>query len=351
MKVAVVYNRDKKGIINVFGIQNREWYPEETIQKVMTALEKGGHTVELIIADRFLLSRLNKFLPKLSKRRANGIVFNLALGIQGKCRYTHVPAILEVGGIPYTGSSPLGHILALDKVVAKQIFMASGIPTPGYRVFTSSAQRAPELNFPLIVKPRGEAASLGVKIVRDEAALQDAVENVVTEYGQSALVEEFIEGREVNVGILGNHPPKALPVLELIMPENEESIYSTDYKFPKSIRNKVKKVCPAHLPKETAAYIQEIAVQAFNLLNVYDYGRVDIRLDKYNRPFVLEMNSMASINPASSFVHCAQKGGLSYDKLMNRIIDVTQERYAKDEPDFFGSNQQNSSETGKQSDR
>ena len=86
MKVAVVYNRDKKGIINVFGIQNREWYPEETIQKVASALEKGGHTVELIVADRFLLSRLNKFLPKLSKRRANGIVFNLALGIQGAGR-------------------------------------------------------------------------------------------------------------------------------------------------------------------------------------------------------------------------------------------------------------------------
>ncbi len=342
MKVAVVYNRDKKGIINVFGIQNREWYPEETIQKVASALEKGGHTVELIVADRFLLTKLNKFLPKLSKRRANGIVLNLALGIQGKCRYTHVPAILEVGGIPYTGSSPLGHILALDKVVAKQIFMTSGIPTPSYRVFTHSDQRAPELNFPLIVKPRGEAASFGVKIVRDEAALQDAVEDIVTEYGQSALVEEFIEGREVNVGILGNYPPKALPVLELIMPENEESVYSNDYKFPKSIRNKVKKVCPALLPTETAAYIQEIAVQAFNVLNVYDFGRVDIRLDKYNRPFVLEMNSMASINPASSFVYSGQKAGMSYGKLINQIIDVAHERYAKDEPDFFKSNDQTS---------
>jgi D-alanine-D-alanine ligase len=294
------------------------------------------------VADRFLLTKLNKFLPKLSKRRANGIVFNLALGIQGKCRYTHVPAILEVGGIPYTGSSPLGHILALDKVVAKQIFMASGIPTPNYRVFTSPDQRPPELQFPLIVKPRGEAASFGVKIVRDETALQDAVKNIVTEYGQSALVEEFIEGREVNVGILGNYPPKALPVLELMMPENEESVYSRDFKFPKSVRNKVKKVCPAPLPKETAAYIQEIAVQAFNVLNVYDFGRVDIRLDKFNRPFVLEMNSMASINPASSFVYAAQKAGISYGKLINSIVDTAHERYAKDEPDFFKSNNQTS---------
>ena len=86
MKVAVVFNRDRKGTINVFGMQNKEWYPETTIQKVIHALEKGGHTVEVIPADRFLLAKLNQFLPKLSKRRPNGIVLNLALGVQGKCR-------------------------------------------------------------------------------------------------------------------------------------------------------------------------------------------------------------------------------------------------------------------------
>ena len=335
MKVAVVYNRDKKGIINVFGIQNREWYPEETIRKVVQALKNVVHQVELIQADRFLLSRLNKFLPKLSKRRSNGIVLNLALGIQGKCRYTHVPAILEIAGIPYTGSSPLGHVLALDKVVAKQILMASGIPTPNYRVFTDPSQTAPQLQFPIIVKPRGEAASFGVRIVHDEKSLREAVTHIMDNYRQPVLAEEFIEGREVNVSILGNHPPESLPVLELKFSEVDDSIHSNEGKFTKVTHKKVAKVCPADLPPETNAFIQKVAIQTYEILKIYDYGRVDIRLDKYNQPYVLEMNSMASINPTSSFVCSARKAGYRYDQLINKIINVALERYALEEPEFF----------------
>jgi D-alanine-D-alanine ligase len=338
MRVAVVYNKDKKGTINVFGLQNREWYPEETIQKVVNALESGGHRVELIQADRFLLAKLKKFLPKLSKRRPNGIVLNMALGVQGKCRYTHVPAILEVAGIPYTGSSPMGHALAQDKVIAKQIFMSSNLPTPNYRVFLSPRLDPPSLKFPVIVKPRGEAASFGLKIVNDDKTLQEAVAELLSEYKQPTLAEEFIEGREVNVAVLGNYPPQALPVLELVMDDGPRAIYSYETKFKKASGKKVKKICPAKLPPESAAYIQKLAVQAFQVLNVYDYGRVDFRLDQYNQPFILEMNSMASVNPNSSFVTAARKAGLSYDQLINKIIDVAVERYSNEEPDFFRSN-------------
>ena len=338
MRVAVVYNKERKGTINVFGLQNREWYPEETIQKVVNALESGGHQVELILADRFLLAKLNKFLPKLSKRRPNGIVLNLALGVQGKCRYTHVPAILEVAGIPYTGSSPMGHALAQDKVIAKQIFLSSNLPTPNYHVYLSPELDSPYMRYPVIVKPRGEAASFGLKIVNDDNSLNDAVAELLAEYKQPTLAEEFIEGREVNVAVLGNHPPQALPVLELVMDDGPKAIYSYATKFKKSGGKKVKKICPADLPPETASYIQKLAVQAFQVLNVYDYGRVDFRLDQYNQPYILEMNSMASVNPASSFVTAARKAGLSYDKLINRIIEVAVERYSKEEPDFFKSN-------------
>lgn len=335
MRVAVVYNKDKKGTINVFGMQNREWYPEETIQLVVDALEWGGHEVELIPADRFLLAKLTKFLPKLSKRRPNGIVFNLALGVQGKCRYTHVPAILEVAGIPYTGSSPMGHALAQDKVIAKQIFMSSSLPTPDYRVFFSPDLESPFLKYPVIVKPRGEAASFGLKIVNDDESLREAVALLFAEFKQPTLAEEFIEGREVNVAVLGNHPPVALPVLELAMNDGPRAIYNYEAKFPKSGGKRVKMICPANLPPETAAYIQELAVQAFQVLNVYDYGRVDFRLDKFNRPHLLEMNSMASVNPHSSFVTAAKTAGISYKELINRIIEVAVERYSLEEPDFF----------------
>lgn len=335
MRVAVVYNKDKKGTINVFGMQNREWYPEETIRLVVDALEWGGHEVELIPADRFLLARLTKFLPKLSKRRPNGIVLNLALGVQGKCRYTHVPAILEVAGIPYTGSSPMGHALAQDKVVAKQIFMSNNLPTLDYRVFLEPEPDPPFLKYPVIVKPRGEAASFGLKIVNDDESLRETVAQLFAEYKQPALAEEFIEGREVNVGILGNFPPVALPVLELEMNDGPRAIYNYDAKFPKSGGKRVKMICPAKLPPETTAYIRELAVQAFQVLNVYDFGRVDFRLDRFNRPFLLEMNSMASINPHSSFVTAARTEGISYNQLINRIIEVAVDRYSHEEPDFF----------------
>jgi len=342
MRVAVVYNRDRKGTINVFGMQNREWYAEETIQKVVDALESGGHTAELIQADRFLLAKLNKFLPKLSKRRPNGIVFNLALGVQGKCRYTHVPSLLELGGIPYTGSNPMGHALAQDKVVAKQIFIASNLPTPNYRVFLSAELDAPHLKYPVIVKPRGEAASFGLKVVHDDAELKTAISELLEEYKQPALAEEFIEGREVNVGILGNDPPQALPVLELVLDDVENGVYTHDAKFKKIRNQKVKKVCPADFPAETNAYLQKLAIQAFEALNLYDFGRMDFRLDQYNQPYMLEMNSMASVNPGSSFVKAATKAGYSYNKLINKIIDVAIQRYAREEPDFFGTNNQNS---------
>ncbi|MBN1356667.1 ATP-grasp domain-containing protein [bacterium] len=343
MKVAVVYNRDKKGIINVFGMQNREWYPEETIQRVVQALKNGGHEVELIPADRFVLSKLKKALPKLSRRRPNGIALNLALGIQGKCRYTHLPAMLEVAGIPYTGSCPLGHILALDKVVAKQIFMASGIPTPNYQVFSHIDQPVQYIKFPVIVKPRGEAASFGLKVVFDERSLKDAVAQILEEFHQPALAEEFIEGREVNVSILGNNPPVPFPVLELILNDTENHIYTLEDKFGK--HRKVKKVCPAKLPKETSLFLQKLAIRTFDALNVYDYGRIDIRLDEFNQPHVLEMNSMASINPASSFVYSAEKAGYDYDQLINKIVEVSVLRYAREAPEFFREERANS-ETG-----
>lgn len=336
MNVAVVFNKDRKGTINVFGMQNKEWYPDETIQKVVYALEAGGHNVELIPADRFLLAKLNKFLPKLSKRRPNGMVLNLALGVQGKCRYTHVPAILELAGIPYTGSNPMGHTLAQDKAVAKQIFMASNLPTPNYRVFMSKELDAPYLRFPVIVKPRGEAASFGLKIVHDEITLKAAVNEIFEEYKQPALAEEFIVGREVNVSLLGNNPPQALPVLELVLNEGANSVYDHETKFMKMPGKNAKKICPAELPRETGAYLQKLAVQAFEVLNIYDFGRVDFRLDQYNQPYILEMNSMASINPHSSFVTAASRAGYSYNQLINRIVEVAIQRYAAEEPDFFG---------------
>jgi D-alanine-D-alanine ligase len=184
------------------------------------------------------------------------------------------------------------------------------------------------------VKPRSEAASFGLRFVERAVDLQKAVHGVLDEFKQPVLVEEFIEGREVNVSLLGNNPPEVLPVLELMLQEAERKTYDREVKFSHG-NGQIRRVCPASLPEETAAQIRDVSVRAFEALNICDYGRVDIRLDRQLRPYILEMNSMASINPTSSFVEAARVTGYTYTRLMNRILEVAVERYAAEQPEFF----------------
>jgi len=149
-------------------------------------------------------------------REGGRFVFNLSYGIQGESRYAHIPAILELLGVPYSGSGPLGHSLALDKVATKMIFIKENIPTPDFRVVSSPGEIKGKLRFPLIVKPRMEALSLGVTLVRGEEELAAAVERVVEEFEQEAIVEEFVRGREISLSLVGNGEDlRALPYARL----------------------------------------------------------------------------------------------------------------------------------------
>src|SRR5262249_10372990 len=133
-----------------------------------------------------------------------GMAFNMPYGIQGNCRYTHVPAMLEMAGVTYTGSSPLGHALALDKVITKRLLREAGIPTPNYRVLSRPADSTEDLHFRVGVTPRHESASFGLQLITDPAAVGAAVEAIVAKYQQEALVEEYVAGHEVCVALLGN---------------------------------------------------------------------------------------------------------------------------------------------------
>jgi D-alanine-D-alanine ligase len=296
------------------------------VAKVTSALKKGGHEAEPIIADRHLLERLDRFLPRQTAGKISGIVFNVALGIQGNCRYTHLPGMLEMAGIPYTGSNPLGHALALDKVAAKQILIASGIPTPRFVVFDDSHRLAHDLKYPLVVKPRSEAASFGLSVVQNPDSLREAVSHVLKNFQQPALVEEYICGREINISLYGNNPPVVLPILELQMRDSAVNVFSHDLKFDHT-GTRVNKICPADLAPELTASLQAMAVRTFEVLNIYDHARVDIRLDENNHPYVLELNSMVSINPTSSLVYAAKVVGLDYDALINKILESACLRY------------------------
>lgn len=133
MKIAVVYNRDRGNAINLFGTPNRETIGLKTISRLTTALKAGGYSVIALEGDKDLVNRLEEFVPRVVKGERPGLVFNVSYGIQGQARYTHVPSILEMVGIPYVASGPLAHSLCLDKVVTKMILRQHGLPTPDFR--------------------------------------------------------------------------------------------------------------------------------------------------------------------------------------------------------------------------
>ncbi|MDH5637523.1 MAG: D-alanine--D-alanine ligase, partial [Nitrospinota bacterium] len=167
MKVAVVFNRESKSVINLFGQPNKEKYGKKAIDRILDALKKGGHQAIDLEGDKELIEHLEKFMPRTLKGERPGMVFNLSYGIQGQARYTHVPGILEMVGVPYVGSGPLAHSLCLDKVVTKMILRQNGLPTPDFVVLQGPGFEIPNMKYPIIVKPKNEAVSFGIRIVNN----------------------------------------------------------------------------------------------------------------------------------------------------------------------------------------
>jgi len=323
MKVAVIHNRDREGVINVFGPQNRERYNPKTVERVASSLEQGGHSVRVIDGNMHLVEQLRDFMPRVIEGQRPGMVFNMAYGIQGVSRYTHLPAILEMLGVPYVGSNPMAHGLALDKVIAKIVFENAGLPTPGFWNFASADDRFDDLVFPVIVKPKMEAVSYGIKVVDNEADLRQAVKRIIDEFQQHVLVEQFIPGREFAVGLLGNGPPDVLPIVEIDLEGDPNAIQTAGDKLQKPRG----KICPAELSEEKAEEIRSLVRRAFQSLELFDFARVDLRMDSAGNLYILEINSMASLGLTGAYVHAAKTAGYTYESLINRILDVAAMRY------------------------
>ena len=326
MKIAVIYNRESQKVINLFGMPNREKYGIKAIGRIVDALERGGHQVIALEGDKDLIDKLEEFMPRVLKGERPGMAFNLSYGIQGQARYTHVPGILEMIGIPYVGSGPLAHSLALDKVVAKMIFQQNGIPTPEFAVLQDPGFVDPDLLYPLIVKPKNEAVSMGIRIVNDQVELREAAGHIFEQFQQPVLVERYIEGREINVGLLGNGEVEAFSPAELVFGEGGPNIYTIDDKKGKSGRE-IQVRCPAEIPPGLAAEAQEIAKQAFAALGCFDCARVDMRVDENDKPYILEINSLPSLGEHGSYVAAAEAMGLDFPALVNRLVDVASARY------------------------
>jgi D-alanine-D-alanine ligase len=333
MKIMIVQNSASGAVIQRFGRPCVETYGAKTIELVADSLREYGHDVLVCEGDTTLLPMLEGFMSPSDYGLPSGMVFNMAYGIQGDCRYTHVPAMLEMAGVPYTGSSPLGHALALDKVVTKELLLQSGLPTPRYAVMMTGDEPILHLRYPLVVKPRHESTSFGLKLVHSRADLKTAVQSIVSKYAQGALVEEYIEGREFCVGLLGNGSDlQCFPVLEQDFTGCGVRMMTFEVKFHREAVEP-QKVCPAPIDEDTQKLLHEISAATFNACQCKDYARVDLRLDESGKPYILEINSMASLGAGGSYVAAAVAAGYTYAGLVNRIVDVAHLRYFGTLPD------------------
>ncbi len=299
----------------------------KTVRAIAKALESSGHTVFPVEA--------NGHLPQWLKRKPVDLAFNIAEGFHGEAREARVPALLELLGIPYTGSGVLALVLALDKARSKQVFRAAGVPTPNFQLFSRADEPLePRLHFPLIVKPNREGSAKGIwasSVVHHETGLRIQIQKVLDRYNQEILVEEFIDGTELTVGILG--PDQVLPVLEIDFSEcvpSGEFFYSwrmKEFQGNKDLHLNPRFWCPARLPDSVTEGVGAVALRAAKAVGYRDISRVDIRLSSDGIPFVLEVNPLPGLDPEeSNFPMISKAAGIPYEALLAHLVRLALER-------------------------
>ena len=306
-----------------------EYDSPATIEAIANALRVGGHTVHFVEAD--------DRLPQWFLTHSVDLAFNIAEGTHGAHRESFVPAILESLGVPFTGSSSVTTALAMDKAKTKQVLAYEGVPTPEWQLFESAEEHLlPHLEFPLIVKPNCEGSAKGImreSVVHSEGELRRQLARVLGQYDQPALVEEFIDGVELTVGVLGNNPLRALPILEIDFSgcqHSGEFFYSwrmKEYQGDEALGLDPVFHCPARLSPALTTCVHDMALRAHRALNCWDVSRTDIRLHKDGTPFVLEVNPLPGLDPLESnlpiMTHAA---GISHAELINRLVELAIER-------------------------
>ena len=297
-----------------------EFDSPSTVDAVEQALESLGHHV----------TRLGSALDLVRRGPTHccdvDLVFNIAEGLHGRCREAWAPMVLELFGIPYVGSDPLALEIGLDKVMSKRLAMAHGIPTPAWLSVERPEQLPGELplRFPAIVKPRYEGSGIGIDpgaVVRDRAALEARVRWATARFAQPVVVEEFIEHGELTVCIIGNGPPRALPVIQ--RPLDPASRLSCHVAGGASAQAAV---APLELGPGLEAQAQEASLALFEALGCRDVARADFRVDEAGRAHFLEINPLPSFDPEGSLGLLAEHLELRYADMVGAILDAALER-------------------------
>lgn len=261
--------------------------------------------------------------------------FNVCEGFGGESREAHMPALLEMLGLPYSGPTPLAAAVTQDKPTTKRLLSSADLPTPPFEVFDCPvAARSCSLPFPLFVKPTHEGTGMGVRsdsIVRCPNELSGQVDRIVRQYHQPALVERFIEGRELTCGLVGNNGDlHVMPILEVDFggyPEGLAPVYSSLHK--NDLDHLFRYQCPAPLPASVAAEIQRLTRATFEVTGCRDYARVDFRLTPDGHLFILEINGLPGITPRSDMTMMAKAEGRTHAQLVADVLKAGLRRYAR----------------------
>ncbi len=308
----------------------------QTIEAMQNHLAECGFPVLPIEADE------DAYVKLRDNRSDIDIAFNYSEGLNGLDRECHIPAILEMLQIPYTGSPPLTQAIVLNKGLTKDILRAHGLPVVPHCIFNEKAESYDAgLGFPLIVKPLSQGSSAGItnrSVVRTPRELSDQVEYVLKSCGPPVMVEPFLEGREFSIAMLGN-PPRALPPIEPDhgkLPKGYEKIDSLEVKwvFEESSSVTDNLLCPAKIDNELWSTIESVCHKVWHVLGIRDLCRIDLRCDIHGKPYVIEVNSPPGLLPpdvstTSYFPLAARCAGISYNDLLKTIVETACARGAR----------------------
>lgn len=327
MNVAILHGKDALGP------------PEDPVlANIEDALRANGHEPSRIAVDDDV-----EAVTRELKAGTPELVFNLAESFGGiSSLESNVAALLNLLGLRYTGSSPAGLLLAGDKVLTKKILRFHDIRSAEFAtMYRGALDTVGDLKFPLIVKPPQEDASLGISrksIVRDVRELFEQLGELHAEYQAPVLVEQFIEGREFYVGVLGNVTAEALPPIELDfskMPAGKPHIASWEAKWGDDGAGSgeefagTESIIPENLDAGLVERMQTAAVESFHALRLRDYARIDLRVTAEGEVYVIEVNPNCYLEAKSEFARAAAHSGLAYDALIARIVDLAAARYSR----------------------
>ena len=299
----------------------------ETVDALDDAIRAQGHDVVRLGGGR-------GFLERVLTARAD-LVFNIAEGRGNyRAREAQVPSVLEMMDIPYSGSDPLTLAVALEKPLTKELVASAGITTPRWRVIHSLSEMDnldwSDFPFPVFAKPAHEGSSKGIysaSHVATPAALWGLVQAQMTSYAQPIMVEEYIAGDEVTVGMVGNDPPQVLGVMRVVPnTPQEDFVYSLEVK--RQWRELVRYECPAHLTDDILRHLSEACMRVYDVLGVRDVARLDFRVASDGTPYFLEINPLPGLNPQSGdIVLMSGMMGMNYHQLISIILNAALRRY------------------------